>query len=321
MEKLNLLVIAPPELPHLRTLKRLPDSINVQIGNDSDFLKAAAGEADIVLNAWLSGRELRALWPFLTKIRWVHNLSAGVEHVLTPEAIASPVPLTNGRGVFADSLGEFVLGAIFFFAKDFRRMLKNQQAGRWEPFDVEWVRGKTLGIVGFGAIGREAARLARGVGMNILAVRRRPYAGDNELAHEVFSPERLQEMLARCDYVAVAAALTNETRGLIGERELAAMKRTAVLMNVGRGPVIVESALIRALRQGLLRGAALDVFDREPLPDGHPFYQMENVLLSPHTGDHTAGWVELAMDVFFENFEHFTKGEPLVNIVDKSAGY
>src|SRR6185437_11354833 len=270
MEKLNLLVIAPPELPHLRTLKRLPDSINVQIGNDSDFLTAAAGEADIVLNAWLSGRELRALWPFLTKIRWVHNLSAGVEHVLTPEAIASPVPLTNGRGVFADSLGEFVLGAIFFFAKDFRRMLKNQQAGRWEPFDVEWVRG---------------------------------------------------EMLARCDYVAVAAALTNETRGLIGERELAAMKRTAVLMNVGRGPVIVESALIRALRQGLLRGAALDVFDREPLPDGHTVYQMENVLLSPHTGDHTAGWVELAMDVFFENFEHFTKGEPLVNIVDKSAGY
>ena len=321
MEKLNLLVIAPPEAPHLRTLKRLPDSVSVQIGNDSDSLKAAAGEADIVLNAWLSGRELRSLWPFLTKIRWVHNLSAGVEHVLTPEAVSNPVPLTNGRGVFADSLGEFVLGAILFFAKDFRRMLKNQRAGRWEPFDVEWVRGKTLGIVGFGAIGREAARLARGIGMTILAVRRRPDAGDNEPAHEVFPPERLQEMLARCDYIVVAAALTNETRGLIGEAELAAMKRTAVLMNVGRGPVIVESALIRALRQDLLRGAALDVFDREPLPEGHPFYQMENVLLSPHTGDHTAGWVELAMDVFFENFEHFTKGEPLMNLVDKAAGY
>src|SRR5205085_7089062 len=125
------------------------------------------------------------------------------------------------------------------------------------------------------------------------------------------------EMLAQCDYVVAAAPLTDETRGMIGDQEFAAMKSTAVIVNVGRGPVIDEAAMVRALESRRIKGAALDVFDVEPLPDGHAFYRLDNVLLSPHCADHTADWLEQAMKFFLLNFERYRNGEPLLNVVDK----
>src|SRR5258708_15681168 len=158
--------------------------------------------------------------------------------------------------------------------------------------------------------------------MKVLALRRRPeLSRGDERPDGVYAPEGLHEMLGRCDYVAAAAPLTKETRGLIGEAELRAMKSSAVIMNVGRGPVIQEAVLIRALQEGWIRGAALDVFDKEPLPEGHVFYRLRNVLLSPHCADHTPGWILLAMAAFIENFKRFQNGERLLNIVDKTAGY
>jgi phosphoglycerate dehydrogenase-like enzyme len=133
--------------------------------------------------------------------------------------------------------------------------------------------------------------------------------------------EQLREMLSVCDYVLIATPLTPETKGMIGEVELGAMKSSAVIINVGRGPVIVEEALVAALEQRRIRGAALDVFDKEPLPEGHPFYRLDNVLLSPHSADHTIGWEELSMQIFLANFERFRNGQPLTNVVDKKAGY
>ncbi len=238
-----------------------------------------------------------------------------------PELIASPVPLTNGRGVFKDGLAEFAMASIFFFAKDLRRLVRNQEASRWEQFEVASVRGQVLGIVGLGEIGRASARLARALGMQVHAVRRHTSASPDPDVDRMYAPGELREMLAECDYVLVAAPLTPETRGMIGEAELAAMKPAAVIINVGRGPVIDESALIAALEQQRIKGAALDVFDVEPLPPGHPFYRMPNVLLSPHSADHIAGWRDLAMNRFIENFERFRNGQPLENIVDKQAGY
>jgi phosphoglycerate dehydrogenase-like enzyme len=141
------------------------------------------------------------------------------------------------------------------------------------------------------------------------------------LVDEAFSPDARAEMIAKADYVAAAAALTPQTRGLIGEKEIDAMKPTAIIMNVGRGPVIDEAALVRALKENRIRGAALDVFDREPLPPDHPFWKMDQVLLSPHCADHTEGWLNDAMEFFISNFHRFAKGEPLQNIVDKKAGY
>jgi phosphoglycerate dehydrogenase-like enzyme len=206
---------------------------------------------------------------------------------------------------------------MFFFAKDLRRLVGNQETGRWEQFDVGFLRGQTLGIVGYGEIGRETAKLARALGMQVVAIRRRSVL-DSEALYPL---EKLREMLSVSDYVLISTPLTPETKGMIADAELRAMKSSAVLINVGRGPVIVESALIAALEQRRIRGAALDVFDREPLPEGHPFWRLDNVLLSPHSADHTIGWEQLAMQIFVENFERFRNGEPLTNVVNKKAGY
>jgi phosphoglycerate dehydrogenase-like enzyme len=247
----------------------------------------------------------------------------GLERTLFPELIESAVPLTNGAGVFSASLGEFTLGAILYFAKDFRRMIRNQMAGVWEAFDVSWASGHTVGIIGYGDIGRAVAARVQALGLTVLAVRRHASTSRNAdpLVEQIYTPDQLLDMLSRCDYVVVAAPLTSETRGMIGEAEFAAMKPTAVVINVGRGPVINDDAMIGALSTGRIKGAALDVFDHEPLPAGHPFYKLENVLLSPHCADHTPDWLDNAMKFFIEQYERFRKGEPLLNVVDKKLGY
>ncbi|MGI8745560.1 MAG: D-2-hydroxyacid dehydrogenase [Bryobacteraceae bacterium] len=318
----NCVIILNPALGPLRFAEKLPPSVHLFTSDDRAVLEKHLPEADVVVNAAFGGEPFRSLFPLARNVKWVHSLSAGVENILSPELIASPVPLTNGRGVFRASLAEFVIGAMLFFAKDFRRLLRNQQAGKWEPFDIELLEGKTLGIAGYGGIGQASAKLARAFGMRVIAVRRRAAlsTGDPSL-DAVYAPEQLEDMLAASDYVLVAAPNTPETRGMIGGPELSFLKPTAVIINVGRGPVIVETALVQALENKHIRGAALDVFDHEPLPAGHPFYSLDNVLLSPHAADHTAGWVELAVDFFAENFHRFEKGEPLQNIVDKKAGY
>jgi phosphoglycerate dehydrogenase-like enzyme len=256
------------------------------------------------------------------RVRWIHSASVGVENVLFPALIESPVTLTNARGAYSAALGEFVLAAVLFFAKDLRRMTTSQASGKWDQFDVEMLQGRVLGIVGYGDIGRAVADRTRGFGMRIFALRRRPELSRKDpLIERAFPDEQLGEMLAASDYVVVALPLTPATNRLIGAEVLAAMKPSAVLINVGRGPVVDEGALIAALEANRIRGAALDVFEREPLPEGHPFYRLRNVLLSPHCADHTAGWQEQSMELFLANFERFRKGEPLENVVDKRAGY
>lgn len=315
-----MLVISNPTAGYLRLLDRLPEPVTLRVGNDPAFLAEHAREADVILVGGLNPVVLRDIFPHAVRVRWVHAMWAGVEKILFPELIDSPAILTNGRGVFKDGLAEFTIAAILFFAKDLRRLIRNQESGRWEQFDVFEIRKQTLGVVGYGEIGRESARLARALGMRVYAVRRSATNPD-PYVDRMFPLSGLREMLGLCDYVLVAAPLTPETRGMIGEAELAAMKASAVIMNVGRGPVIVESALIVALENGRLKGAALDVFDTEPLPADHPFYKMPNVLLSPHSADHIIGWNDLGMLKFIENFQRFRHGQPLENVVDKKAGY
>jgi phosphoglycerate dehydrogenase-like enzyme len=252
----------------------------------------------------------------------VHCRAAGIDDLLSSELVDHAVPLTNGSGVFSPPLGEFVLGAVIYFAKDFRRLIRNQMAGVWEPFDIPEIAGQTAGIVGYGDIGRAVATRLKAFGMNILALRRTPPTGGSDpLVDRYYGPGGLLEMIPRCDYVVATAPLTPQTRGMIGAREFAAMKSSAVIVNVGRGAVIDEPAMIQALTEKRIAGAALDVFTVEPLPPGHPFYQLENVLLSPHSTDHTYDWLERAMRFFLTQFDRFAKGEPLLNVVDKARGY
>ncbi len=322
MDPITLLVISSPRYPFLRYLDDLPQPVKVLTSDDVEFLKQHAPEADVILNGFHDGSALRAILPLAQRLRWVHALSAGVEKVLSPELIESPVPLTNGRGVFGPALAEFAVAAMLFFAKDFRRLIRQQQAARWEQFDVPFLRGQTLGVIGYGGIGQETARLAHGLGMKVMAVRRRaPLAENDPLLERSFAREQLHEMLSLSDYVLAATPLTPETRGMMGEREFHVMQSSAVFMNVGRGAVVAEPALITALNQAIIRGAALDVFENEPLPSDHPFYRMENVLLSPHCADHTTGWIKLAFDQFVSNFGRFREGQPLECVVDKQAGY
>lgn len=202
-------------------------------------------------------------------------------------------------------------------------MIRNQTAGVWEQFDVNMIAGQTVGIVGYGSIGRAVASRAHAFGMKVLALRRnlsQPRQGDS-IVDRIYGHEQRLEMLSSCDYVVLTLPLTDGTRGLIADREFRVMKNNAVVINLGRGPTMDESALIRAIQERRIRGAALDVFDQEPLPPGHPFYSMENVLLSPHCADHTPDWLENSMRFFLEQLERFRSGETLLNVVDKGAGY
>jgi phosphoglycerate dehydrogenase-like enzyme len=230
--------------------------------------------------------------------------------------------VTNGRGAYSPALAEFVVGALLFFAKDFRRLVAQQEAGIWQTFDSERLEGRTVGIVGYGDIGRAAASRLKPLGTKVLALRRRPElsAGD-PLVDDFLPPERLLDLVARSDDVVVAMPLTPEARGFVGRQALAAMKRTAVLVNVGRGPVVDEAALAEALEAGRIRGAALDVFETEPLPAASPLWRLPNVLLSPHCADHVPGWVDEAMRVFLRQLDRFRRGEPLLDVVDKTRGY
>jgi phosphoglycerate dehydrogenase-like enzyme len=245
-----------------------------------------------------------------------------VEGILTPALLAHAAPLTNGRGVFRWPLADWVVGVMLFFAFDLRRVIQQQEQRVWKIVSGSTLEARTLGIIGYGAIGSAAAARARPFGMKIAALRRRPeqFEGD-ALVDEIYGREQLRDLMAASDYVLVVTPLTEETRGMIGEAELASMKASAVIINIGRGPVIDEDALARALQSGRLRGAALDVFANEPLPASHPFWRMSNVLLSPHTADRVEGFLVPAFECFLDNMTRFRQGEPLLNVVDKRAGY
>jgi phosphoglycerate dehydrogenase-like enzyme len=317
----TLWVLARPGDEGLRYLDRVPAGIRVSVGLCAEDF--AGPPPDVLLTCWVGHEIVEPVFHrAMPGLRWIHSRSAGVDRMLFPALVESAVVVTNGRGVFGPGLGEYVAAAVLFFAKGLGRMRRSQAERRWDPFFVEWVRGRTLGIVGYGDIGRAVAERMRGFGMRILGLRRHPElaAGDPH-ADEVLGPDRLLDLMGRSDYVVVSTPLTPRTRGLIGEREIAAMRPTGVLINVGRGAVVDEDALVRALRDGRIRGAALDVFETEPLPAEHPFWGMENVLLSPHCGDQTQGWVEEAMQAFFDNLARFQRGGPLAGIVDKQRGY
>jgi len=318
----TLLVLADPLEPQLSMMETLKTEVNIIVGNSAGAFEGVAAGAGAILNWSGPGSLLREVFRKCPKVRWVHTRSAGVEGLLFPELVESSVTLTNGTGTFSPSLGEFVLAAILYFAKDLRRMIRNQAAGVWEPFDVMPISDQTLGIIGYGDIGHAVASRVRPMGMRILAIKRHvPALHKDELVEQIYSPDRRIEMLSRCDYVVATAPLTSETRGMIGEPEFAALKPNAVVINVGRGPVIDEEALIRALSEGRIKGAALDVFNHEPLPKDHPFYKLENVLLCPHCADHTHDWLDNAMQLFIAQFERFRRGQPLMNVVDKKLGY
>jgi phosphoglycerate dehydrogenase-like enzyme len=318
----TILFLCNPAMKSLVLLDTLPDDVRIAVGLEPAAFANLAAEANImVINT--DDRELiSSTFTSAPKLQWVHSLMAGLEKKLVPEIRMSAVPMTNARGVYRESLGEFVITCCLYFAKDIRRMVEQQLAGKWQPFTVEEVAGKTMSVIGYGEIGRASARRAQALGMRVIGVRRHPERseGDPYVERTVAFADR-KTVIAESDYVVIAAPNTPETRHLVGAEEIAAMKESAVLINVGRGTVVDEQALVEALRAKRIKGAGLDVFEEEPLPDGHPFYGLENVLISPHCADNTPTWLDESMQFFLENYRRFRAGEALENVVDKELGY
>jgi phosphoglycerate dehydrogenase-like enzyme len=326
MPKIKLLVISPPDHYALRNLAALNDVSEISISNDQTELDRLAPTAEVILVTGFSGNSvnLAEVWKFAPSVRWIHSLPTGVERMLFPALIDSTVPLTNARGAFSRSLAEFAILGILFHTKKVRRLVDNQRVRKWDSFYVGFAKGWVLGIVGYGEIGRECALLAKGLGLKIHALRRDPgKSATDPLIDRVFGPSELAEMLAGIDVLLCSAPLTPDTHHMIGDAQFKVMKPTAIVLNVGRGPVIDEAALVRALQNKQIAGASLDVFEHEPLPDDSALWRMDNVLISPHCTDHTEDpdWLDLSMQVFLDNFRRYRNGEPLENIVDKRAGY
>jgi phosphoglycerate dehydrogenase-like enzyme len=326
MPTLKLLVVGPPGHPALRNLEPLRQFSEISVSNEQLELEALAPTAEILLITGISDAavNLPQLWQHIGSLRWIHSLAAGVEKLLFPALAASNIPLTNARGVFKRSLAEFAVLGILFHTKKVRRLIDNQRACRWDDFTVNFANQRVLGVVGYGGIGRECALLAKGLGLKIHALRRNPQKTPADpLIDRAFGPTELLQMLAGIDVLLCAAPLTAQTRHMISDAEFKVMKPTAIVINVGRGPVIDEAALIRALQTRQIAGASLDVFEEEPLPASSPLWGMENVLISPHCTDRTVDpdHMQLSMQMFSENFHRFQNGQPLENLVDKHAGY
>jgi phosphoglycerate dehydrogenase-like enzyme len=285
--------------------------------------RAVAG-ADVVLGwAVNAGNLARA-----ERLRWIHLTAAGVASYLFPALIESPVVVTNARGLHAASMSEHALAMMLALARKLhlardaqreRRWTQDEQFGDRQPPFAQ-LEGGTLGIVGFGAVGRALAVRARALGMRVLVVRRRPDAAPGP-ADAQWGRERLPELLERSDWVVLVAASTAETHRLVGRAELARMKPGAVLINLGRGALVDEAALVEALIAGRIAGAALDVFEREPLPPGSPLWTLPQVLITPHTSGLGPRFWERTCELFARNLRRFRAGEPLENVVDKRAGY
>ena len=231
--------------------------------------------------------------------------------------------MTNAKGQFSSTLAEYAMMACAYFAKNVPRLQEQKAARIWEKYSVLELRGATVGVVGYGDIGRACAKLAQSYGMRVIALRRN-YPTKDPLCDVVYrnTKDNLNLLFEQSDYILCSAPLTAETRGMIGKEQFHRAKENAVFINVGRGPIVDETALVEALKSGTLKGAALDVFETEPLPSDSELWDLPNVLLSPHNMDQTATFMHEATEFFVEeNLPRFVRGETLLNPVDPAAGY
>lgn len=286
----------------------------------ADGLRDAMAGAEVLFVWDFFSPAVRDAWPAADKLRWMHVASAGVDAVLFDELRSSDVVLTNSRGVFDDAIAEYVLGLVIAFAKDFPRSLEYQRQRQWKWRETERVGGRNALVVGTGPIGQAIARLLRAVGMEVRGVGRTAREDDPNFGI-VHASAELADQVGWADFVVSILPLTDQTRGIFDRSVFAAMKPTARFINVGRGEHVVTTDLIDALRAGELAGAALDVFDQEPLPAESPLWTMDNVLISPHMSGDTIGWKDTLARVFVANFQRWLAGEPLHNVVDKQRGY
>lgn len=301
---------------------RFPGLEVVSVEDDA-ALPAALADADAFVGWHLPPDQFERA----RRLRWIHSASAGIEESLYPALVASDVVLTNSTGLHSICIPEHVIGQMLVLARNFHEAVRLQARGEWNRFAViahqgglRELHGSNLAILGAGPIGANLARLAAAFGMRV-RIMRRDASRPIEHAEAVVPPSQLHALLGWADFVVLAVPLTAETRGMIGGAELRAMRSSAYLINVARGEVVDEAELVRCLRSGGIAGAALDVFDEEPLPPDHPLWSLGNAVLTPHISGYTATYFDRMLALFEDNLGRFLAGEPLRNVVDKRLGY
>ncbi len=293
-------------------------------------------DVEVLLRGWLSSEAFDRLLARAPRLRWVHSATSGVERALTPAARDRGIVVTNARGVFTRPIAEHVLMLILAISRRLPQLLELQRERTWQPLQGLELRELTVGVVGYGSIGRAVASLAGAFGARVIAQRRHvgiasaatvivddpddafPFAPTPD---RVLGPDGLHELLAASDIVVLAAPLTPETEDMIGAAELATMRPDAWLINVARGRLIDDRALLEALAEHRIGGAALDTFREEPLPPTSPFYDLPNVIVTPHTAWSSARVLDRSIGLFCDNLRRYAAGEPLRNVVDPGAGY
>jgi phosphoglycerate dehydrogenase-like enzyme len=302
------------EFPQIDTIQH-----NSYEGVDSEL-----SDAEILFTFSLRPEQLQSA----RKLRWIHSPAAAVHQFMFPELVNSEVILTNARDVHGPVVAEHVMALILALAKRIPEAVRMQQQHVWGQ-EIVWrgrprpreLAGATLGLVGLGSIGSNVAKHATALNMRVIAVREHPERGTPEFVDQVLPSSRIDEMLAHADYVVLAAPVTPATGGMIGRAQIAKMKPDASLINEGRGPLVDEIALAEALRSKKIGGAALDVFDKEPLPGDSPLWDLENLLITPHTAGMTDKLWERHYVLFSENLSRYLTQQPLLALVDKKSGY
>ncbi|MDI9895566.1 D-2-hydroxyacid dehydrogenase [Rhodococcus sp. IEGM 1381] len=286
----------------------------------ADTLADAVDGADALLLWDFFSHAVESAWPRCGSLKWIHIAAAGVDSLMFDELVESDVVVTNSRGVFDRPIAEFVLAQILAFAKDSERSRALQHSKIWQHRETERIDGARAMIVGTGAIGRAIANLLSAVGMSVSGVGRTAREGDRDFG-AVYASDDLVDEVARADYLVLVAPLTDQTRGLVDDSVLAAMSLGARVINVGRGELLDTEALLKHLGSGHITGAALDVFETEPLSADHPLWTAENVILTPHMSGDASGWKQRLAEVFADNARRYFRGEPLLNVVDKKLGF
>lgn len=320
----KILILMRLENRHLEAIRAAAPEARIVLLADPQEKKEKIGrylpETEVVLGNFF--RE--PLDQILTapNLRWMQQSSAGANWLMDhPAFVASEIVLTSASGLHAIPISEHILAFMFCLARDMGRSIRDQGERKWSrSHRVSELDGQTMGLIGLGAVGEKTAEKAKGLNMRVLAMRRRPERS-SPWVDRMHPPEEFMEMLPEADWVVITAPLTTETKGMIGERELRAMKRSAFIINISRGPLIQEGALVTALREKWIAGAGLDVFEEEPLPPSSPLWEMENVLITAHYAGSTPYYVDRLMGIFLENLRRYRAGEPLKNVVNKKLGY
>ena len=301
------------------TIGELAPDMRLIVTDDPTQIEAVLPEVEIA-----AGHTSPALLARMLNLRWYQQWGAGADWLIRhPEIAARDFIITNASGVHAIQISEHILALLLAFARRLPQACRAQLRGEWQRQEWEQIfelAGKTMVLIGVGAIGERTAALAAALDVRVIGVRRDPTAPAPGIAR-LIGPERLADVLPEADFVVLTVPLTHNTRHMIGERELRLMKSTAHIVNIGRGGTIDEAALIRALREGWIAGAGLDVFEKEPLPPDSPLWGMENVIITAHYAGATPNYHERAFAIFLDNLRRYRSGEPLRNVVDKRLGY